>query len=328
MDIEQYMDPELKEVFLKIPKRSDALLNLSQIDWTAARKLTSQDKAIQEKIAWQLRPKSENITVENRYIPGTTGSPLVSVRIYQPVIRTQNLPGLLYIHGGGFTNGDQLQDFDSQCWRIVENVGCVVVSVGYRLAPENPFPASLDDCYAVIQWMASGQSNLGIDTAKLAVAGVSAGGCLAAAVALLCRDRKDVQLVFQLLLMPCLDDRHITPSSYAITDIRIWNRAKSLRGWEAYLGKDFRGKVSPYAAPARMENLVGLPPTCIIVGELDLLRDENIDYASRLMQAGTSTELHVVPGAFHGFMHKAPQAGVSVRIVSEYLGVLKRALNH
>ena len=319
MDIEQYMDPELRAAFTQIPESDDDIS-----DWVEAREYHSRKMAA----AQAGQPKSDMVTIEDRDIPGPVSSPEVPVRIYTPSVKRSGMSGLLYIHGGGFTRGHRLQDFDSRCERIVEDVGCVLVSVGYRLAPENPFPAGVEDCYATLCWMVSSAAHLGVDTTRIAVGGSSAGGGLAAATALMARDRKEVVLAFQWLFWGCIDDRHITPSSYAITDRRVWNRAKSMNGWKVYLGSAYQGEVSPYAAPARMENLAGLPPAYIMVGELDLLRDENIDYATRLMQADIPTELHVIPGAFHGFTWVVPNAEVSIRAISESNIALKRALSH
>ena len=169
--------------------------------------------------------------------------------------------------------------------------------------------------------------HLGIDPAQIAIGGASAGGGLAAAVALMARDRKEVPLVFELLIYPCLDDRHITPSSKAIAaNGMLWERESSLRGWKAYLGSNQQGEVSPYAAPARVADVAGLPSTYIMIGELDLMRDESIEYAMRLMQADIPTQLHVYPGAFHGFDLLATSALISQRAISEYIDALKHAL--
>ena len=141
------------------------------------------------------------------------------------------------------------------------------------------------------------------------------------------RDRKEVPLVFELLIYPCLDDRHITPSSKAIAATgMLWERNASLRGWKAYLGANLQGEISPYAAPARVADVAGLPPTYIMIGELDLMRDESIEYAMRLMQADIPTQLHVYPGAFHGFDLLATSASISQRAISEYIDALKHAL--
>ena len=267
------------------------------------------------------------MTVEDRNIPGPAGAPDVPIRIYSPANRTGSVPGLLYIHGGGFTLGN-LDSEHAHCLHIVEEVGCVVVSVDYRLAPEHTFPAAPEDCYAALKWLAAHTEELGIDPARIGVRGGSAGGGLCAAVALMARDRKEVKLIFQMPLYGCLDDRHITPSSHqmAAKDM-MWGRPASLLGWQAYLGADHHGDVSPYAAPARAEDLSGLPPTFMMVGELDLMRDENIAYATRLLQAGVPTELHVYPGAFHGFEGLVANADISIRAINEYTEALKRGLN-
>jgi acetyl esterase/lipase len=193
----------------------------------------------------------------------------------------------------------------------------------------------LEDCYAALRWLAAPDSGMGIDRGRIAVGGSSAGGNLAAAVTLMARDRGEVPLAFQLLVYPCLDDRHTTPSSHEMAaEGMIWSRAQSLRGWQLYLGNDRgnhgndqNGEISPYAAPTRAANLDGLPPAYMMAAQLDLLRDEGIDYAMRLMQAGVPTELHVHPSAMHGFVLFAASAAVSERAISGYVTALRRALN-
>ena len=318
MNLEQYlalMDPELRVAFEQI---LPLFLNMPE-DPVAVRKLMEQ-------LPLPERQQSERVMVEDQHVPGPSGAPEVPVRIYTPATRTGTLSGLFWIHGGGFTAGNPEQD-DALCERIVEEVGCVVVSVDYRLAPEDPFPAGPEDCYAALRWMAASAKDLGIDAAQIAIGGASAGGGLAAAVALMARDRKEVPLVFELLIYPCLDDRHITPSSKAIAATgMLWERNASLRGWKAYLGANLQGEISPYAAPARVADVAGLPPTYIMIGELDLMRDESIEYAMRLMQADIPTQLHVYPGAFHGFDLLATSASISQRAISEYIDALKHAL--
>ena len=269
-------------------------------------------------------PNDDRVQIHNRLIPGPTGVLSVPVRIDAPATRVGNVPGLLYIHGGGFTIGN-LDMEDGVCRQIVRDVGCVVVSVDYRLAPKHPFPAAPEDCYAALIWMATNAEPLGIDPARIGVRGGSSGGGLCAAVTLMARDRKTPPLIFQMPLYACLDDRHETRSSHqmAANDM-IWGRPLSLRGWKAYLGEE--GSASVYATPARVEDLSGLPPAYMMVGELDLLRDENIAYATRLMQAGVPTELHIYSGAFHGFEGMVRQADVSVRAVTSLTAALKRGL--
>lgn len=318
MNIEQKMDPELRTGFIQLPP-----MTVFWQDAVAARAFLKETQATL--IAQQ--PKSDHSIVEDRTVPGPSGSPDVPVRIYQPATRTKILPAVLFIHGGGFRVGD-LDTEDSVCRHILDDVmDCVVVSVGYRLAPEYPFPAAPEDCYAALKWLAHSASELNIDVSRIAIRGSSAGGGIGAAVALLARDRKEVRLAFQQILHACLDDRHITSSSHEITDARTWNRENSLGGWKAYLGDNQGHEVSPYAAPARMGDLFDLPPTYMMVGELDLLRDENIEYARRLLQAGVPTEFHVYPGAFHGFEAMIPTAAISKRASAEVDEALKRALS-
>jgi len=214
------------------------------------------------------------------------------------------------IHGGGYVLGNNTMDdpfFDALCPKL----GFVGVSVEYRLAPETPYPGPLDDCYLGLQWTFAHAEELGIDTGTVGVMGVSAGGGLAAALALLVRDRGEMQLAFQLLDQPMLDDRQITPSSIE-DDIPVWSRASNTFGWKAYLG-DLYGTdtIPPTAAPTRATDLAGLPPALVTVGAVDGFRDEDADYALRLNQAGVPCELHVYPGACHGFNLIAPDAAVT-----------------
>ncbi|WP_412517170.1 alpha/beta hydrolase [Actinomadura madurae] len=269
------------------------------------------------------------VPVETRDItvPGPQGAPEVQVRIFAPVERFDDLPGLVYFHGGGFVIGsvDMSQDDTTA---IAAEVGAVVLSVEYRLAPEHPFPAGLEDCYAVLTWAAAHTADLGIDPDLLAVGGESAGAGLAAAVSLLARDRGGPALCFQLLGIPDLDDRLDTPSMRAFTDTPIWHRPNAELSWDHYLGKEVRGTdgVSPYAAPARAEDLTGLPPAYITTCEFDPLRDEGLNYAQRLIQAGVATELHHYPGTFHGST-RIKEAGVSKRMRADRLDAIRRALH-
>jgi len=217
---------------------------------------------------------------------------------------------------------------DFFCKQLALDVGCIVASVEYRLAPEHPHPAPIEDCYAGLRWLATSAAQLGIDSSRLAIGGGSAGGGLAASLALLARDRDDVQICYQLLIYPMLDDRNTTPSSHDVTEPKVWNREMNLIGWRALLGdKQGSDNVSPYAAAARAENLAGLPPTYICVGELDLFLDEDIAYASRLLQAHVSTELHVYPGAFHGSDLLVPMSEISQQWVADRNAALRRALH-
>ncbi|GAA3039946.1 alpha/beta hydrolase [Streptosporangium longisporum] len=271
-------------------------------------------------------PQDERVTIEDRTVPGPEGDPDVRLRIYRPASRTGTIPALYWIHGGGMIFG-QVEMEDSALTRYVVALGCAVVSVNYRLAPEHPDPAPVEDCYAGLVWTAKNAAELGIDPARIAVGGISAGGGLAAGTVLLARDRGGPAVAFQLLICPMLDDRNVTPSSREFADAVVWNRAANLLGWKALLGERAGGEdVSVYAAPARATDLSGLPPAYVDVGELEVFRDECAEYALRLAQAGVSTEFHLYPGAFHGFEGLVPEAEISRRAAAERVVALRRAL--
>ena len=270
-------------------------------------------------------PDRSDVTKEDRRVPGPKGAPEVPIRIYRPrAAAAAPRAGVLEIHGGGFMFGD-IAMMDGWCQIVAGELGAVVVSVDYRLAPEHPFPAGVEDCYAALAWFAAHARELGVDAARIAVAGQSAGGGLAAATALLARDRGGPALCFQLLEIPELDDRLDTPSMRAFTDTPLWNRPNAVWSWRHYLGPSHSGEPSHYAAPSRAKDLAGLPPAYVSTMEFDPLRDEGILYALRLLQAGVSVELHSLPGTFHGSA-LIPGAKVSQRGVREAVEALGRAL--
>lgn len=247
-------------------------------------------------------PPDPNVVVEERWIPGPAGAPEVRVLVYRPAGPPSSVPGLLWIHGGGYVLGSADGD-DLLVRDFVSKVGCMAVSVDYRLAPETPFPGPVEDCYAALTWMHAQAGELGLNPARIAIGGASAGGGLAAALGLLARDRGEVTLAFQLLIYPMLDDRTVThPDPHPHVGEFVWTRESNHFGWQSLLGHEpGMATVSPYAVAARAESLAGLPPTFINVGTLDLFLEEDLEYARRLLRAGVPTELHVYPGAYHGF---------------------------
>jgi acetyl esterase/lipase len=270
-------------------------------------------------------PDREDVAKEDRRVPGPHGAPDVPIRVYRP--RNGSAaprPAVFEIHGGGFMLGS-IDMMDPWCQRIAAEVDAVVVSVEYRLAPEHPFPAALEDCYAALRFASEEAASLEVDPARIAVAGQSAGGGLAAATALLARDRGGPPICFQLLEIPELDDRLETPSMRAFTDTPLWNRPNATWSWRHYLGPTHDGEVSPYAAPARAKDLSGLPPAYVSTMEYDPLRDEGILYALRLLQAGVPVELHSYAGTFHG-SGLVPTAEPSVRNFREVVELLRRQL--
>jgi acetyl esterase/lipase len=268
-------------------------------------------------------PPNDRVQFDDRTVPGLDGDPDITVRVYRPVEHTSPSAGLYYIHGGGMVLGN-IEGEHQTALLLCETLGCVLVSVEYRLAPEHPHPAPVRDCYAGLVWMADHADELGIDPNRLAIYGGSAGGGLALGTSLMARDRGGPRLCFQMPIYPMIDDRNETPSSHEITDLGIWDRAGNIEAWSWYLGD---GEPDAYAAPARATDLSGLPPTFIDVGELDLFRDEDIEFALRLLQAGVPTELHVHPGVFHASEGFAPDAAVSQRIWALRLDALQRALS-
>jgi acetyl esterase/lipase/ketosteroid isomerase-like protein/uncharacterized protein YndB with AHSA1/START domain len=264
-----------------------------------------------------------NVTVEERSVPGPEGAPEVRVRIYRPTNVQASVPGIYYIHGGGMIVGS-LETGHGECLRFCSELGALVVNVEYRLAPENPHPAPGEDCYAGLKWMSDNAEALGLDADRIAIYGPSAGGGLTVATALRARDRGGPKVAFVMAIYPMLDHRSVTASSHEITDIGIWDRGANQEAWAWYLG----GKEpDAYASPPLCQDLRGFPPTYIDVGTEDLFRDEDISFAARLLAAGVITELHVDAGAYHGSELLAPLATVSQRQLHRRLAALRSALH-
>lgn len=263
---------------------------------------------------------SRAIDVTERTVPGPGTAPGLDVTVLRPRHAKAPVPGLYNIHGGGMISGDRHQD-TPRLADLVEQLGVVAVNVEYRLAPEHPDPAPVEDCYAGLRWMADNAAELGVDPDRVVVMGGSAGGGLSAGVALLARDRRGPHLAGQLLLCPMLDDRNTTVSSHQYADRGTWRRAANLLAWRALLGADAgdpAAEVSVYAAPARAKDLSGLPPAFVEAGAAELFRDEDVAYASRIWATGGQAELHIWQGAFHGFDvfapdHEATRAALAAR---------------
>ncbi|HEY7324665.1 MAG TPA: alpha/beta hydrolase [Streptosporangiaceae bacterium] len=273
-------------------------------------------KNLAELAAAAPEPDTTGMEIEERTVPG---DPDVAVRIYRP---HRARGGIVWLHGGGFVMGD-LKTEHPWAVRVADGSGAVVVSVGYRLAPEQRFPAALDDAYTVLTWAAGHTAELGIDPERIAVGGHAAGAGLAAAVALRARDQQGPPISFQLLSQPELDDRQETWSARNFTDTPFMTRDKVAASWRHYLGS---APASPYAAPARADDLSGLPPAYITTAEFDPNRDDAIGYAQRLLQARVPVELHQWPGTFHG-SQAILSAEVSQRQIGELGAVLRSALS-
>ena len=265
----------------------------------------------------------DQVRFEDRVIPGPADAPELQVRVYTPVADAATRPAVLYIHGGGFCFGD-VETEHQGAMAAAHGAGATVVSVEYRLAPEHPFPAGIEDCYAALLWLASEAPALGVDVERIAVMGQSAGGGLSAGLALMARDRGGPKLCYQVLGIPELDHSLETPSMQQFVDTPLWNRPSAIMSWRFYLGEN-PGEVSPYASPSVAADLSGLPPAYVSTMEFDPLRDEGIEYALRMLQAGVPVELHQYPGTFHG-SNVVAGAAVSRRATAEMLNALVRGL--
>ena len=266
------------------------------------------------------------IVVTDHLVPGPDGAPDVLVRVYAPETAAApgGRPALLDIHGGGFTTGS-IEMEHAFCAAVVRRLDIIVATVEYRLAPEHPFPAGIEDCYAALRWLHGSADELGVDVDRIGVGGQSAGGGLTAGTALLARDRGGPPICFQFLGIPELDHRLETASMRAFADTPMWSRPQAILSWQRYLGPAPGDDVSPYASPSTATDLAGLPPAYITTMEFDPLRDEGIVYALRLLEAGVQVELHNFPGTFHG-SGLVTTAAVSRRANEELLVTLRRGL--
>jgi len=270
-------------------------------------------------------PADLEVDVAERRIPGPDGNAL-GLLVYAPRQASAARPALLYVHAGGFVLGSAGMA-DAANRSLAAELGCTIVSVDYRLAPETPHPGPVEDCYTALRWIRANAGDLGVDARRIAVSGRSAGGGLAAALALLARDRKEVDVAFLHLVSPMLDDRTCTRTDpHPCTGTFLWTIAHNRFAWRALLGGEPGAPgVSPYAAPARAADLSGLPPTFIAIGALDLFLEESMEYARRLTRARVPTELHVYPGAVHGF-DAVPGASIAAAAANHSRDALRRAL--
>jgi len=285
--------------------------------------LSSHNIEVARQLSEEAREKSPDPAPEfysdRHVIEGERGD--MDLYVYQPGGANQR-HALLWFHGGGYVMGTG-DDFLGK--KLASDVGCTVVSVDYRLAPEHPFPAGVNDGVSALRWLSENASMLGIDADKIAIGGASAGAGLAAGVALLRRDSKVPMPIFQLLMYPMLDNLHATTSG-RVPEYPVWNRATSLNAWKMYLGGDPAAAASPYAAPSRASDLSGLPPTYLCVGDVDLFRDENIVFMQKLIADGSTGEFDVYPGVYHGAEYQYPDANISRRMHSDMIGKLRQGL--
>jgi acetyl esterase/lipase len=313
----QFVNPELRAV---APAAASAAASMRLDTLTPAQLVAFQHMAG----AAAPQPLSQPSVVERR-VPGPRGAPDVRVFIINARSGTRR-PAILHTHGGGFILGTAAASVPV-LQPIAQALDCVIVTVDYRLAPETPFPGSLEDNYAALKWLYANADELGADRSRIAVMGESAGGGHAAMLAIAARDRGEVPIMFQSLTYPMLDDRTgSTRTMPAHIGTIGWTPLLNRVGWRSLLGREPGGTTAPAGAvPARVDNLSGLPPAWIGVGSVDLFIDEDIEYARRLIAAGVLTELMVVPGAFHGFEAAVPNASISRQFRLAHINALARA---
>ncbi|WP_392674870.1 alpha/beta hydrolase [Streptomyces sp. LN785] len=264
------------------------------------------------------RPTVRDLRADGRFevdelrVPGTQDGQDVTLVRARPAGVSGPLPLLYYMHGGGMITGNAWSVLPRLLRELALPLGLAVISVEYRLAPQAQYPGPVEDCYTGLVRVALDAAGLGIDAERIIVGGKSAGGGLAAALALLTRDRGGPAPIGQMLLCPMLDDRNNTFSSHQMAGIDTWDRTSNATAWQALLGDRYgAADLPPYAAPSRAGDLSELPPAYIEVGSAETLRDEGVAFADAIWRAGGQAELHVWPGAFHGFDTFAPRAALS-----------------
>lgn len=290
-------------------------------------------KMIEEALVTMLAPYPtlDEVPYVDHIISRQDCSEGLKVRLYRPKNCPATAPVLLWLHGGGYIMGSVNMDVGF-LQNMAKSVGCVIVSVDYRLAPEHPFPAALNDSYAALRWLYNCAKHLNINKQNIAIGGLSGGAGLAAGLVLYTRDKREIPMKFQLLICPMLDDRNITDSSHLPLSGLAWDRRSNLNAWGAYLRRDpdsdpMAADVSEYAAAARATNLSGLPPTYISVGSVDLFMDESIDYARGLLKTGVQTSLHVYSGGFHVFECIAAGTELANRSIKQIQNALIQSFN-
>lgn len=305
------MDSEFVEFLAHFPE-------LQFVDPIVQRAAMAQMRSAVEPPPWP-----EGVTPDERFVPGP-GDAKVPVRVYTPSGAQPDAAVVIWIHGGGYCVGTAEED-EPACARLAAHLSAVVVSVEYRLAPEDPYPAGLDDCYSVLDHVATG-SAAGYPTGPLIVAGASAGAGLAAALALRARDWNGPAIHAQILLYPFLDATMSGASLRTLSDSPVFNAEDARVCWAHYLGEEVSAP-PVYGSPSVADHLSGLPQAYVLVAGADCLRDEAVDYAVRLQAAGVPTELHLVPGVPHGFAALHPAASTSKRASAELLAVLNRMIS-
>jgi acetyl esterase/lipase len=283
-----------------------------------------RNKKVMDKLFAGRNIKGLNCSEE--YITCKSDGSKLRIRIYKPLIPKENVPGVLWIHGGGYAIGSPEQSGETYK-RLINESNCVIVAPDYRLSIEAPYPAALEDCYEALLWMKDNAKQLGIRDNQLMVGGESAGGGLTAALTLYSRDKREVNIAYQMPLYPMIDDR-MTSESAKDNNAPVWNSDSNRWAWKLYLGKLYEKEVPAYAAAARAADYRNLPPTFTFVGDLEPFRDETIEYVENLRKAGVAVDFELYKGCYHAFDIMCPKSEVGKRAISFFMNSFKYAVEH
>jgi acetyl esterase/lipase len=278
------------------------------------------------KLKFKMSVKDDTIQFLEEWIPREDGSKM-RICIFKPLELKENVPGVLWLHGGGYALGAPEQAL-GMAKRLIEVSNCIIVAPDYRLSVEAPYPAALEDSYEALLWMKSNAKELGIRSNQLMAGGDSAGGGLTAALTLYARDKGEVAIAFQMPLYPMIDDR-MTSESSRDNDAPVWNSKSNYNAWKLYLGELFDTPNVPcYAAPDRATDYSNLPPTATFVGDLEPFRDETIQYVENLKKSGVPVDFEIYKGCYHAFEQMCPKAEISKKAISFLMSSFEYAVNH
>lgn len=321
MTIKNQIDPELRIALMAHLKRFPG--GLGTLSDPVDRRVAHLDSL---RAATAGVPENLNVTKEDLEVARLDGNGVIPIRVYRPINVTEILPVIFAIHGGGMFMGSIEAD-DSHAATLCQDSGAITIAIDYRLAPEFPYPAGLDDCFTTLKWIVNNSVELGINPMRVAVYGESAGGNIALALGLMARDQGGPMISFLAPIYPMVDDRSVSPSSYEVVDVGVWDRHEQLEAWKWYLGPQYGSDdISIYAAPARATDFSNLPPIFIDIGTIDLFRDEVITLVGKIASSGVPIEFHLYPGAYHAAELFAPEAELSKLIWRNRIAALQDAL--
>lgn len=320
----EYIEKMLAPLFKDTSTIENLLSNLNSANKEDFMKNLNIDNKIMNLMVSQ--NNTEGLQCIEKWIPRKKDESNLRICIYKSVNSKKDAPGILWIHGGGYVMGNPEQSIATYK-RLIDESNCVIVAPDYRLSLDEPYPAALDDCYDALLWLKENSKELGVRDDQIMIGGESAGGGLTAALSLYARDKKEVNIAFQMPLYPMIDDRMISESSIE-NDAPLWNSQRNKWAWKLYLGKLYGQDVPEYAAPSRAINYKNLPPTVTFVGDLEPFKDETIEYVENLKKAGVSVNFKIYNGCYHAFDIICPNATISKEATKFFIESFKYAVNN